>query len=161
MENQAKPIIGFTDYKELHGTGTEDNSKLIRIKKWLLWPLRFRAFQKSRFIRRRSLSLGCAICCPSVMYCLDNIDQPVFHNRYQCCEDWEAWEKLSKQKGSFVYVPQSLMSHRIHEESMTTKTVNSSGRSSEDYEMFRKFWPEWIAKMLIRRYSKAEEYNKV
>lgn len=160
MNQQTCPIIGFSDYAELHENEQRTDTKLIRVKKLMLFPLRAKILQKSRFIRRRSLSFGCAICCPSVMFCLENVEQPVFKNRYTCCEDWEAWEKLSRLKGSFVYVPRPLMSHRIHEESVTTKTVKSTGRKQEDYEMYRKFWPTWIAKMLIKRYSKAEEYNK-
>ena len=160
MNSHNQPLIAFSDYIELRGENRVSNSELIKIKRRLLFPLRIRWFQSSRFIRRRVLSLGCAICCPSVMYCLDVIKLPLFSNKYICCEDWEAWEKLSQLKGSFVYVPQPLMSHRIHEESVTTKTVKSTGRKQEDYEMYRKFWPTWIAKILINRYSKAEEYNK-
>ena len=160
MKSQRKPIIGFSDYYEMHEDEKRKDSKLIKVKKILLFPLRIKVLQKSRFIRRCSLSFGCGICCPSVMYCLDNVIQPVFNNIYTCCEDWEAWEKLSRLKGSFVYVPKPLMSHRIHKESVTTKTVNSKGRKKEDYDMYRKFWPTWIAKLLISRYSRAEEYNK-
>lgn len=160
MNDRRNPLIGFSDYTELRDKTEVYRSKLIGIKKTLLYPLRIKTFQSSIWIRRGVLSLGCAICCPSVMYCLENIKQPLFNSQYLCCEDWEAWEKLSRLKGSFVYVPQPLMSHRIHEESVTTKTVNSTGRKQEDYEMYRKFWPSWIAKKLIKRYSKAEEYNK-
>lgn len=161
METAKKPIIGFTDYSELCDDTQRVDSKLIRIKKILLFPLKSRRLQKVRWIRRRSLSFGCAICCPSVMYCLDNIHQPVFNNHFACCEDWEAWEKLSKVKGSFVYVPKPLMSHRIHRDSVTTKTVSGSGRAKEDYEMFRRFWPEKIACLLEKKYARAEEFNKV
>lgn len=160
MISCPRPIIGFTDYSEIHDEKKSTDSKLIKIKKILLLPLKLKAFQRSRFIRRRSLSFGCPICCPSVMYCLSNLEQPIFNNRFTCCEDWEAWEKLSKEKGSFVYVPQPLMSHRIHKDATTTKTVNSTGRAAEDYEMFRKFWPAGLAKTLVRRYSEAEQYNK-
>ncbi len=160
MESSKSPLIGFSDYYEIHGTEKTAESQLIKVKKLLLSPLKIKAFRNSKFIRRRCISLGCAICCPTVMFCLDNITRPIFNNKYTCCEDWEAWEKLSREKGAFVYVPKPLMSHRIHEESVTTQTVNSSGRRTEDYDMYRKFWPAWIANILIKRYSKAEEYNK-
>ena len=160
LNSCKQPLIAFSDYIELRGKELVFDSKLITVKKRLLFPLRIKLFQNDRFIRRRILSLGCAICCPSVMFCLKNIEQPVFNDSFLCCEDWEAWEKLSRLKGAFVYIPQPLMSHRIHEESVTTKTVKSTGRKQEDYEMYRKFWPTWIAKILIKRYSKAEEYNK-
>lgn len=160
MQTSKKPIIGFSDYTELHDEEEVDYSQLIKIKKRLLLPLRLPVLQRSRFVRRRILSLGCAICCPSVTYCLDNVEQPVFNNHFTCCEDWEAWEKLSRLKGTFIYVPKPLMKHRIHDGSVTTQTVMDQGRSAEDYEMYRKFWPTWIARILEKRYVKAEELNK-
>ena len=160
MISHEQPIIGFSDYYELHDDRKVMDSKLIKVKKMLLFPLKIKPFQNSRFIRRRSLSLGCSICCPSVMYCLNNIEQPIFNNRFTCCEDWEAWEKLSRIRGSFIYIPQPLMAHRIHKDATTTKTVNNTGRAAEDREMFLKFWPAWIAEILVKRYSEAEQYNK-
>lgn len=160
MEDAEEPLIGFSDYSEIHNAEVRE-SQLTKIKRFMLLPLKVHCLQKSRFIRRRVLSFGCAICCPSVMFCLDSLRQPIFGDKYICCEDWEAWEKISHQKGSFVYAPYKLMRHRIHDDSVTTKTVNSVGRREEDYQMYRKFWPEWVAKLLIKQYSKAEGYNKV
>ncbi len=160
MQESKTPLIAFSDYDELHDTERTADSQLIRVKKILLSPLKIRAFRNSRFVRRRCISLGCAICCPTVMFCLSNLPRPLFNNKYTCVEDWEAWEKFSRLKGAFVYVPRVLLSHRIHQESVTTKTVNNAGRREEDYDMYRKFWPAWIAGILIRKYSEAEKYNK-
>ena len=56
--------IAFTDYREIKNGEVIKLTKNLKIKKILLFPLR--VFKKSRFIRRRVLSLGSAICCPSV-----------------------------------------------------------------------------------------------
>lgn len=159
MRKCKKSLIAFADYYELRGEEKVDRTKMLNIKRFMLLPLRPWFTWKSRFIRRRILSFGDAICCPSVMYCLDNLEQPIFHNHFICCEDWEAWEKLSRLEGEFVYVPKSLMSHRIHEESTTTKTLEQGGRIAENMEMYQKFWPKWVAKLINHFYTDSEKSN--
>lgn len=75
--------------------------------------------------------------------------------------DWMAWEKLSREKGSFEYVPETLMTHRIHEASTTSGLLEENGRSREDLTMFLRFWPAPIARLLTRVYKKSENYNQV
>ena len=60
----------------------------------------------------------------------------------------------------FYYIHKSLMGHRIYEESTTSKVLKDNGRTKEDYEMFRKFWPKFIAKRLTKVYQKSEKSNK-
>lgn len=161
MEKAQKPLICFCDYGELHEKQKITETGMLKIKRLMLRPLEIKAFQRSRFVRRRVLSLGDPICCPSVTFCLDNVTRPVFKNHFRSCEDWEAWEKISKERGSFVYINKCLMYHRIHEESETSKIINDGARISENYEMFRKFWPAPIAKFINRLYTGSEEYNQV
>ena len=75
--------------------------------------------------------------------------------------DWLAWEKISNIKGRFIYINKLLMGHRVHEESTTTKIINSGERTDEDYEMFCKFWPKVIARMITKIYKNSEKSNKV
>lgn len=153
------PIIFFTDYFELRdGEKVYDNS-LLKTKMLMLMPLRLKAFYNSKFIRRRILSFGCAICCPSVTFVKSNCPEEVFRHGFRAAEDWEAWERLSKQKGAFVYCHKPLMGHRIHDDSETTKIIGDSARQSENYVMFRKFWPAPIAKMINAFYKKSEKSN--
>ena len=161
LKGSKKPIILFSDYGEIRNGIKTTDVQLLKIKKWMLLPLRLRIFKGSRFIRRRVLSLGDAICCPSVMYAIKNVEQPIFNNHFICCEDWEAWEKLSKKKGDFIYISKPLMYHRIHEESTTSKTLEVGGRIEENYDMFCKFWPKPIAKAINRLYTKSEKSNEL
>ena len=161
LKGSKRPLILFSDYGEIRDGIKTTDVRMLKIKRIMLFPLRIRLFKSSRFIRRRILSMGDAICCPSVMYAMNNIDQPIFANHYICCEDWEAWEKLSKEKGDFIYVPKPLMYHRIHEESTTTKTIEKGGRIKENYEMFCKFWPRPIAALINRFYTRSEQSNKL
>ena len=154
-----KPIIFFTDYFEVrNGKKVYDNT-LLKTKELLLRPLRVRAFHNSRFIRRRILSLGCAICCPAVTFVRANCPEVIFSHGFRSAEDWEAWEKLSRLKGAFVYCHKPLMGHRIHEDSETSKIIGDSARQSENYIMFKKFWPAPIAKLINSFYKKSEDSN--
>ena len=50
--------------------------------------------------------------------------------------------------------------HRIHVESETSVSINNGNlRAKEDYEMFLKFWPIWMARFLMKFYIKGEESN--
>ena len=60
-------------------------------------------FWKNRFLRRRILSFGSPICCPSVTYVLGNLPQEIFRVGYRSNVDWQAWEMISRMNGSFVY----------------------------------------------------------
>lgn len=153
------PILWFCDYQELrNGEKIQDNRNL-KIKRLMLFPLRFRVFHGSRFVRRRILSLGCPICCPAVTYVLNGKDSLMFSREMKVSLDWDQWEKQSLKKGSFVYRPRSLFCHRIHENSATTSLIADNSRSREDLEMFSRFWPAWVAKKLANWYSASEKSN--
>lgn len=155
------PLIAFTDYGELRNSQKVNKNKLLTVKRIMLLPMRIKALSSSVWVRRRILSIGDAISCPTVTYALCNLEQPIFQSGFRCNLDWQAWEKLSKCKGDFVFCKDILMYHRIHAESTTTDLIEDVGRSGEDYEMYKKFWPERIAKLLIKEYKKAEISNKM
>lgn len=51
------------------------------------------------------------------------------------------------------------MYHRIHAGSETSAIIGDNARSGEEYEMFRKFWPDWIAGLLVKVYAKGQASN--
>ena len=159
FENSQKPLLFFCDYSELRKDQEISSSTLLNIKKLMLIPLKIRLFQKSKWIRRRILSLGNPICCPAVSFAKDNLTLPIFSDRFKCDLDWLAWENISKLDGEFVYVSKILMSHRIHQESTTTELIENSVRYNEDLEMFKVFWPDFIAEILSKFYSRSEKSN--
>lgn len=161
LKNSKQPLIFFSNYCEIRKDEFVYKNRLLQIKRFLLMPLRLSIFRGSRFIRRRSLSLGNAICCPSVTFAVKNLPDPVFNVHFRSDEDWEAWEKISKLKGEFLYDAGILMAHRIHEESETSVILGENARYTEDYEMFCKFWPKWIAKTMVKFYSMSEQSNEV
>ena len=159
LEKAKKPIIFFSNYGEIRDGKKIDKNKLLSIKRIMLFPLRMKILMNSRFVRRRILSLGSAICCPSVTFVKKNCPDVVFKHGYRADEDWEAWEMLSKRKGAFVYCKDVVMYHRIHEESETTKILGNKARTREDFEMFQKFWPTPVAKVLTKIYGTSEKSN--
>lgn len=155
----SRPLIFFSDYCEVRNGRIIKNNTLLYIKRLMLFPLRFRILQKNRWLRRRILSFGSPICCPSVAYFRPNLPETVFLNHFRTNQDWEAWERLSRQKGQFLYCREKLMAHRIHKDSETSAAIRESGRMKEDMEMYRKFWPKWAAVILSRWYKKSEDFN--
>ena len=93
----GKTQIVFTKYYEIQNGRRVDSSEFInlRIKELLLSPLRVQAFQSWKWLRRRILSLGNPIGCPSVTYVKDNLPDPVFDSTFGSNIDWLTWEKLS------------------------------------------------------------------
>ncbi len=164
-----KPILFFTDYSELVNGEKYSNRINLIIKRILLWPIKWKKCQGSTVWKRHILRYGNAISCPTVTYCKDYIDElleleekkELFQKNFRSNLDWEAWEWLSRKKGSFVYIPRILMAHRIHSESETTATIHESKRGKEDYEMFCKFWPKCFAKIITGVYSESEKSNEV
>lgn len=53
------------------------------------------------------------------------------------------------------------MGHRIHEDSETTAAIGDNKRSKEEYEMFCKFWPDSIARLIFKFYSKGQNSNQL
>ena len=166
LRRSEHPLIAFTDYAELRmgseGAGrlVTDN-RMLRIKRLMLSPLRMPSAWGSRLLRRRILSFGNPVCCPSVTFALRNLELPVFEDNMKSNIDWQAWERISGRKGDFVYVPKIEMAHRIHTGSTTSELIRGNRRREEDLVVYRKFWPEWTARIIEKIYQKSEASNRV
>lgn len=161
VNRSKRPLLFFSDYGELRNSRKEDNNRLLKVKRIMLSPLRIKGAASSIFIRRRVLSFGSPISCPTVSYCLDNLPQPIFSSQYRSDLDWQAWEKISRLKGDFVYCNRICMYHRIHRESTTTEVLQDNERYREDLEMFMRFWPKPVAHVLEFFYKNSEKSNEV
>jgi len=159
MQQQTNAIIGFTEYSEIRNGELVNKNKLLRIKRLMNYPIRL--FPKSRFVRNRVLSLGSSICCPSVTYNTQINDSFTFDTNFKCNLDWDAWSRLAKKKGAFVYLRKSLMGHRIHEKSETTSLLDNGLRFNEDLTIYRRYHPNWLCKIIHNQYKKSAESNKL
>lgn len=151
------PIIIFTDYFELRDGKKVYKNKLLSVKKFM--NTGFKLFPGSRFIRRRILSFGCSICCPSVTFFKPVCKDFRFNAKMVNNLDWDAWIRLSDKKGKFLYINKPLMGHRIHTGSFTTQYIKNGARHNETMEIYKRFWPEWFAKRLIKVYEIGDKSN--
>lgn len=158
-ESCSHPLILFTDYGERRGEADVYDNRLLRVKRILLFPLKNKRHWKSVFIRRRALSLGSAISCPAVTLCVKNLPCPVFSNDMRSNIDWAAWERISRLQGEFAYIAEPLMLHRIYAGSTTSAVLTDNGRREEDLQVFYRFWPEGIARLLEHFYQNGEKSN--
>ncbi len=159
MNKAKKPVFFSSGYAELRDDQKIYSNRLLNIKKILRVPMRM--FPDSIFARRLTLAFGDPICCPSVTYVCSIMKRHPFRRGLLASLDWQQWEELSKEKGSFVYSNKPLMCHRIHEKSETSRVINKYSRINEDYQMYLRFWPDPIAKMLAKLYSSSEKSNSV
>ena len=152
-------VLFFTDYGEIRADKEIFDNILLNTKRKLNIFLKNRIFRKNKFIRRRSMSFGCAICCPTVCININRFPNFRFDEKMTVCLDWDAWERLSKENGEFIYIPTPLLLHRIHQNSETTAQLEAGNRQQEDFEMLCRFWPKKIAEILLKQYSKSEKSN--
>ncbi len=153
--------IIFTDYYEIRNKEKIYSNLNLKIKRVLLFPLRTRFLSKYKFCKRWVIRFGNGISCPAVTFVKNNCPKQVFTSEYKCNVDWYAWEKLSKINGRFIYIKDKLMGHRISETSTTTDIIKQGIRTKEDYQMYIKFWPKIIAKILTKVYKNSEKSNEV
>ena len=153
------PIILHTNYCEDRDGILVRTNRILKVKRLINFPLRFRATWKNKWLRRKSLSLGCAVCCPSVTLCKDRVPDNPFTSTYKGNIDWDAWLRLASLNGDFIYCPKQLVVHRIWSESTTSSAIRTNERNQEDYEILKQLWPAPIAKIICRVYSTAEKSN--
>jgi hypothetical protein len=94
------------------------------------------------------------------MYNLEMLSNFQFSNEFSINLDWDAWYRMAKMNGRFVYIPNRLLKHRIHQDSETTIGLKNNLRQAEDLKMFGYFWPKFIAKLLARFYAGSYKSNE-
>lgn len=156
---KRKAVILFSDYYEIRKNERVYKNRLLKVKR--LMNLGFALFPRSRFVKRRVLSMGCSICCPAVTFNRAMCGDFKFDGGYKNNLDWDAWIRLADIKGAFVYIRKPLMGHRIHEDSSTSEYIASGIRHDETVKIFRRFWPEWFVKRLIKAYENGDKSNRL
>ena len=91
----------------------------------------------------------------------DKVGERPFDTNFQNSCDYKAMVELAEKKGAFICVPKQLMAHRIHPGSTTTFNLSENIRQKEDLEIFCRFWPRPIAKLLNRVYATSERSNEL
>lgn len=151
--HHPETVLVMTGYGELLDGRPRTQTAMLQIKRLLL-ELGFlgRSAVARSGSKRRLLSFGCAIPCPSVTL------RPAAHSlRFRedlkVNLDWEAWLRLAGRPGAFAYARETLMLHRIHAASETSDGIRAGVRAREDLMMFQSLWPAPLARLLARAYA--------
>ena len=160
INSAQNPIIFFTNYGEIRSSKELDKTSLLTVKRALCLPCRSSSLSTKYFWKRLILAFGNPICCPSVTYVKETIPNFCFRDGFRSNLDWDAWERLSKKEGAFVYCDEIKMYHRVHSDSETSSCIEDNIRTNEDLEMLQRFWPKPIASLINTVYSKAQKYNQ-
>ena len=127
------------------------------VKKILRLPLRLRFLADRTFIKKSVLMFGNSICCPSCTYNHDYIGDEMFRSDMDFALDWDNLYELAVKPGRFICSETPLLAYRVHDGATTKQCIEDNRRSQDEIAMFRKMWPEWIVKILMRYYKKAYE----
>lgn len=151
--------LAFTGYREVEGAQERPVTSLLRIKRLLL-ELAFLGSDhaSSQFFKTNALRFGCAIPCPSAT--LDRDSGLRFDASLKVDLDWDAWLRLARLPGTFVYLRKPLVQHRVHAGSETTSAIEAGHRQLEDAMMFRQVWPGPLADMLASAYRASYLSNR-
>jgi hypothetical protein len=155
-------LIAFSDYTEHTPQGPRPVNLNLRIKRALCR----RAFGVRECLteprdKRRLLTLGNPICCPSVMFDRAALGEFRFPAELQTNLDWMAWLQLARRDGGFVYVRECLVSKGVHPGSETTATIASRAREREDRALFGELWPAPVAALLTAVYRLGYRANRI
>ena len=161
LKGEKRPIIAFSDYYDKKNQKIIKSSSLLKTKRKMNYLMSLKIFRNSKFIRNRILSLGNPICAPTVTYNKDIVEKPMEDCPLPTCHDWYSWIELAKLKGAFIYIRKPLILRRIHENSTMTEVIENKDKYISDLEIYKKFWPEPIAKAILKIYAKSEKSNNL
>ena len=152
----GKETMLFTD--NYYRVNDKDiNNKNLIVKRILRIPLRIPLLNRVKWIRKMTLRFGNTVQCPSVTYNRNLIKGDIFTSELRYCLDWDTFYKIYGMKGIVRYIPLKLMSYRISDEATTKESIVNDTRYKEDNIMFKKMWPDFIVKLIMKKYTSS--YN--
>ena len=125
------------------------------VKKVLRLPLCLRWLSQRAWVKKLPLLFGNSICCPSCTYNHDRIGNEMFRSDMEFALDWDNLYELAMKPGRFICSEMPLMAYRVHDGATTKACIEDQRRSRDEIAMFRKMWPEWMVRILMRYYRKA------
>ncbi len=155
-------VMAFSNSVEHTPSGLRLPSLNLKIKRLLC----YRAFGMREAIKepsrkRRLLTLGNPVCCPSVVFNRTLIPDFRFFDGLKSNLDWEAWANLADGAGKFVYLRTPLVSKQVHADSETSALIANKQRILEDRQMFNRFWPKPVAVLIARIYKLSYMANRI
>ena len=99
------------------------------------------------------------ISCPTVTVVKEKTGKSPYDESMKCNCDYKTWVNHLKQVGSYVYIPNHLIAHRIYKDSSTSFYIDDKTRAKEDKEIISYFWPKPISTMIYKFYSLSQKQN--
>ena len=154
-EKYADATVFCTDCAIIKNGRAQKPGMFLLIKKLLRAPLRLHKLAHWRVVKRAALMCGNPVICPSCTYDKKALGVPIFDSPCKFALDWDTLWRLAGLPGRFVCVEKPLIGYRIHEGATTKAFIQNHHRSEEEYSMYRKIWPEPIARLWMFFYQKA------
>lgn len=137
--------IFFTNNYEIKYDKKIKKSRSLFVKRYFLFPLKYRLFQKNKFFKLRSLRRNKYICTSSVTFVKKNIVENVFPTDMIYDNDWKGLINLAKGKTKFVYISKKLVGYRI------TDKINNEIKKQEDELILKMMYPSWYYNKIIKK----------
>lgn len=144
-----------TDYVIVKNSRLVVSDKMLWVKRLLRLPLRIPALNDRAWVKKLALILGNPICCPATTYQKKMLGEPFVRSRFKFALDWDNLFRLACAKGRFICVERPLFFYRVHQEATTKACILGGSRQMEELAMFCRFWPEPVARLLMRFYVSA------
>lgn len=155
LRDLPNAIAFVTDYLPIKSGKIGERDINSKIRRLLRTPLKSNYFAGTKFWKKAILSLGNSICCPAVTYNKKRLGDSFFTSELKYNIDWDTFLKFSHIDGIFAYVDKPLTYYRVHDGATSKEFIENHMREKDDIYMFRKFWPEWIVKVIMHFYKKA------
>ena len=161
IRRHPNAVIAYSNSTEHTPAGPRNININLRVKR----ALSNRAYRADEALehppeKRRLLTLGNPVCCPSVVINRGLAPDFRFTNSMKSNLDWEAWSRLALSSGAFVYVRTALVSKCVHADSETSTLIANRLREKEDRQMFDRFWPSPVAAALSIMYKLSYRANR-
>ena len=159
-EKYPDMTVFTSDYAIVKNKKVITGDKMLWVKRLLRLPLRFHILCGLKWIKIMPLVLGNPICCPATTYSKKRLGEPFVQSEYQFALDWDHMVQLAGEKGRFICVEKPLIYYRVHEGATTNACIKDNRRAREEAEMFARFWPKAVVKLIMKGYSSAyKEYE--
>lgn len=145
-KNKDASII-FSNYYEIHKDVKVKHSKMLFLKKMMIWPLRFHIFQDKKRYKLRSLKYGQCFSTSAVTFIKKNVKKNFFPKDLKYYNDWQAFINLALlDKKKMVYLPKRLVGYRVEK-----KEFNKQ-KQKEREKILKKLWPDKVIDFLFKKY---------
>ncbi len=166
-QRNTNSSIVFCDYVErLTYIGGEskvrETNSILKVKRLILRVCYLRSVAiHQRWRKLLLLRFGSPISCPTVLFNKELCGSFRFDPSFKVNVDWDAWLRLAKMKGAFVFVRSRAVQHRIYADSATSRGLRSKDRQLEDKRIFESLWPRYVAAVLSALYRLSYGSNSL